>query len=500
MENSRLFVTVIATILLMAFGTSQSSAINGPGVYGGGPFYIQRTSSIPNLRESGFKWVVVWTIHVMNQDGDLNFNAEFPIVEDGTYVGNNHYPHFADDMALLKTEPTTIEWIEFGLAGWGSQTFGIIRDLINAEGTGPDSKLYKNFAALKAAIPEIDAISFDDEDFYDEPSTTQFAVMLADLGYKVSICPYTNAAHWQNVVTNVNAQRPGTIEDVHVQCYAGGAGNNPCTWAGYFSSEINIMPGVENNSNMASHIWAWYNQCGIPSGWVWLYDNFYSNLSTIQSHAAALDRQITQLYLVGNGTEVGWNNQSDVTLTKTGEGLFTWTGTLISRHDTNNGETKRRFKFLTQHGQWDPGVTCRTDVDGHKIITPGDEMNLQVRAHGTEGFDNAFQVETTGEYRIDIDLNTMKMVINEATEVGINDITKNELPFTITSKDGRISVVMDDASMVDYFEVYTIAGSLVESKSRVSNRFSTDSKLGSGIYIIRLRSNNRVYSSKVIVR
>jgi hypothetical protein len=54
--------------------------------------------------------------------------------------------------------------------------------------------------------------------------------------------------------------------------------------------------------------------------------------------------------------------------------------------------------------------------------------------------------------------------------------------------------------MVDNFEVYNIAGSLVESKSNVSNRFSTDTKLTYGIYVVKVRSNSKVYSSKVLVR
>jgi hypothetical protein len=500
MNKFRLLATSIAILLLLAFSISESKAINGPGVYGGGPIYNARTTSVPNLRESGFKWVVVWTIHVMNQNGDLNFNAEFPVVENGTYVGSTHYPYFADDMALLKTEPTSVEWIEFGLAGWGSGTFGIIRDLVNSEGTGPGSTLYENFAALKAAIPEIDAISFDDEDYYDEPTTTQFAIMLADLGYKVSVCPYTNATHWQNVVANVNAQRPGTIEDVHVQCYAGGAGNNPCTWDSYFSSEINVMPGVEDGSNILSQMWAWNNQCGISSGWVWLYDNFYNNLSTVQSHAKAVNSEITQLYLVGNGTEVGWNNQSDVPLTKTGDGLFTWTGTLISRHNTDNGETNRRFKFLTQYGEWDPGVTCQTDIDGHEVVVPGEELDLYVRAHGAEGFDNAFQVETTGEYTIDIDLNAMKMTVVDASTVGIRDNPDEEAPFSVISEGAKIGIIMKDSHIAQSFEVYNISGRLVYSANYVNNRFFTDAGFNTGMYVVKVRFENKVYSSKIVVR
>jgi len=36
-----------------------------------------------------------------------------------------------------------------------------------------------------------DAINFDDESNYDVASTTAFALMLTDLGYKITFCPYT---------------------------------------------------------------------------------------------------------------------------------------------------------------------------------------------------------------------------------------------------------------------------------------------------------------------
>ena len=268
-------------------------AINGSGVYGGGPFYYDREFAIDELRNSGFKWVCVWTIHVMNENGDLNFNAEFPIVQNGNYIGNSKYPNFVNDMARLKRAPTSIEWIEFGLSAWQSGTFDHIKALVNREGTGPESKLYKNFKALKDAIPSIDAISFDDEKTYDEPTTTKFAVMLADIGFKVSICPYTRVSHWQSVVRNVNSQRPGTIEDVHVQCYAGGGGNSPCTWEGYFASNINVMPGVEDGGNIAGKMSGWNNQCGINGGWIWLYDDFKNNPSLVQKYAADINNNIT---------------------------------------------------------------------------------------------------------------------------------------------------------------------------------------------------------------
>jgi len=52
----------------------------------------------------------------------------------------------------------------------------------SAQGTGPTSILYKDFQALKAAIPALDAIDFDDENSFNSPTTIAFGVMLGQTG------------------------------------------------------------------------------------------------------------------------------------------------------------------------------------------------------------------------------------------------------------------------------------------------------------------------------
>ena len=66
----------------------------------------------------------------------------------------------------------------------GSSNFGDWQDitnLIKTQGTGPTSILYKDFQALKTAIPSLDAIDFDDENSFDSATTISFGVMLGQL-------------------------------------------------------------------------------------------------------------------------------------------------------------------------------------------------------------------------------------------------------------------------------------------------------------------------------
>ncbi len=267
-------------------GIGQESAI-----YAGGPIYNNRNSSINELRNSGFTTVIVWTIHI-ESNGDLGFNGEFPLVQNGVYVGNQSYPNFPADIALLKTAPTSINRVEFGLAAAGSGTFAAVQNFHNSEGFGPGTTLYKNFEALKAAIPGIDAFNNDDETTYHAPSAVAFTKMLAGFGYKNAIVPYRNSAFWRTLVNEVNASYPGNIDRNYLQCYAGGSRNNPCSSTWDFG--IPVFPGLWGGSGQSSvsavesRMNSWQNNCGITGGFMWIYDDFDSSPS-VAAYAGAIN-------------------------------------------------------------------------------------------------------------------------------------------------------------------------------------------------------------------
>ena len=255
--------------------------IGQSGVYVGGPAYYDTEFSINELKTSGFTTAIVWTIHI-NGVGDLNFNGEFLVCKDGNYVGDQKYKDFPKNMALLKTAPTSINRLEVGLSAWGSSTFANIKSLIESEGTGENSILYKNFKALKETIPAFDAINFDDESTYDEPSSTQFAIMLADLGFKVSLVPYTASTYWTNLAKNTNSQRPGAVDIVYLQCYAGGSSNSPCDWTGYFD-DIPVYPGLWGSqigaASVQSRMEGYNSNCGSEGGFIWIYDEIKNSVA-----------------------------------------------------------------------------------------------------------------------------------------------------------------------------------------------------------------------------
>jgi hypothetical protein len=281
----------ITVLLLVALLAASTRLLAGSGIYAGGPVYKNRSYSISELKNSGFTYVVVWTIHI-DASGNLNFNAEFPLVQNGAYVGAGTYPNFAGDIASLKAAPTSITRVEFCVSAWGSSTFANIKNLIAAQGTGSSSILYRNFQALKTTFPAVDAIAFDDESTYDVSSATSFAVMLGGLGFKVSLVPYTASSFWTGVASNTNSQRAGTIDRVDLQCYSGGAGNNPCSWN---FGGLPINPGLwdaeKTTSQVQSQLTTWKNSCGITGGFMWLYDDF-DNSSLTAQYATAINNAV----------------------------------------------------------------------------------------------------------------------------------------------------------------------------------------------------------------
>lgn len=289
LHNKQSRMLVVVGLAASLAGSSLSHA-GTSGIFGGGPFYINATNNINEIKNSGFTEAIVWNIEVKT-NGDLNFNGEFPLVSNGTYIGAQTHADFASNMAALKTG--TIKRITFSIGSSNVGDWQDIKALVSAQGTGSTSILFRNFQALKAAIPAVDALDFDDENSFDQASTVQFAAMLGNLGYGVVLDPFNNAAYWTGVASAINTQRPGTVDSVHLQAYAGGAGNNPCS--GWNFGSVPVFAGLwdrdDTPAQVQSIMTGWHNQCGVTGGFLWLYDDFVGNGRAAQ-YAAAINAAV----------------------------------------------------------------------------------------------------------------------------------------------------------------------------------------------------------------
>ncbi|MBV8798456.1 MAG: hypothetical protein JO208_01400 [Alphaproteobacteria bacterium] len=265
----------LAAALLSGAATAQQPA-GYVGILGGGPVYMHNDTNIQELQTAGFNELIVWSVEV-GSTGDLNLNGEFPLTSNGKYIGDQKWPQFAQDLQTIKSGKVRRITFSIGSSNFGD--FQNLKALVDSQGTGKKSILYKDFAALAAALP-IDAIDLDDENSYDAESVTKFALMLGKLGLHVTMNPYTNAAYWTSLVAGINGKSPGLVDAIHLQTFAGGQGNSPCAAEWDFGG-VPVYPGLSDQTSAPPYsspelakqrLAAWHAQCGITGGWLWIFD------------------------------------------------------------------------------------------------------------------------------------------------------------------------------------------------------------------------------------
>ena len=137
--------------------------------------------------------------------------------------------------------------------------------------------MYKNFKALKNAIPEIDAVNNDDEHCYDVATAVKFHQMMYTLGYKTTVAPYMNRSFWENLVSQLGDR----CDRVLIQCYDGGAGNNPSDWhlgnRAVHAGRMNYQEGGVDAC--IAQMESWKKNNGVSGGFIWLYNDETWNLN-----------------------------------------------------------------------------------------------------------------------------------------------------------------------------------------------------------------------------
>ena len=238
-------------------------------LFGGGPFVTEIKTNAEELKKSGFNTIIIWSVHVQ-ENGNLVLN-DIPVVSNGklTPAASKIY---SKGWKSLREGETSIERIELSVGAWGCKDFENIKALIERDGTGEDTILYKNFKLLIEAA-DADAINFDDESCYDVASATKFGKMCDDMGMKVALCPYTRMDFWKALDKNLG----NIVDRIYVQCYAGGAGNNPADWAKQFGTKV--IPGYwclhGGEGDTAKTVEQKLKNCGddITGGFIWFYDD-----------------------------------------------------------------------------------------------------------------------------------------------------------------------------------------------------------------------------------
>ena len=231
-------------------------------------------------KASGFTTLITFAMHV-DADGTLEIGGG-PVCRNGVYIGPGNWSSL---ITTLKTPPTTVTRYEVCIGGWLDTSYDNIKSLVTSQGTGPGSMLYRNFQALKSAVPGIDAINDDDEKTYDLGSSAGFANLLAGLGYMFTLAPYTQQAFWVNLYNSIT-----NCDDIYLQCYAGGASNDPGLWNVAFGHGVKVIPGQESNTSSPATFRGWYLETGVQGGFYYpdvVFSTTYWSAAVIEANGQA---------------------------------------------------------------------------------------------------------------------------------------------------------------------------------------------------------------------
>ncbi len=230
-------------------------------------------SNTTALTTSGFNTLIIFGVGILS-NGDIMYYSNTPGSKDtlvasaGAYVGGDA---LAAKVRSFKTaNSTTVDRVEI------STNAQNIKTLMTTPGPGPTTPLYRNLAALRDAWG-LDAVNNDDESIYHADSTAAFGKMLGAIGLRYSIAPYDGGvvSFWSTVRSRVGA---AVLDRVYLQCYDGGAGNDPAAWQSRLGTKVVPLLWVVNDSKprygtsaaqARDKFVAWSKQAAVAGGGYW---------------------------------------------------------------------------------------------------------------------------------------------------------------------------------------------------------------------------------------
>ena len=221
--------------------------------YGEGIMYPpQLATHLHSIQTAGWTSIMLGLFHV-SADGDLSFNNS-PIFTAGEYEGD---PAWIPQLRQLATGNKGARGITLlaSFGGWGVNDFSNIQAIYEANmqsfaGTLLEANC-EAFASTFGGI--ISMIDMDVENTYDQPSFVAFCEMLVAQGFGITFCPYSNISFWINCLSDLNRSCPGAVQRFNLQCYAGGSGNDPQSWATAITAAI---PSFNTKSFLLASDWA----------------------------------------------------------------------------------------------------------------------------------------------------------------------------------------------------------------------------------------------------
>lgn len=129
-----------------------------------------------------------------------------------------------------------------------------------------------------------------------------------------------------------------------------------------YGVEYNAPMAVAYNPATGNQDWKWYNN--VEGEYTLTVDTKASTLTV----SPVVSDEISALYIVGAASPAGWDRDNAPELTTTGDGIFTWTGSLKA------GD----FKFVTARNTWNSLCAALPDTP----VTLGTAMPADINAEG----------------------------------------------------------------------------------------------------------------------
>lgn len=243
-------------------------------IYVSGAFCFGESLAVTNLLVANYSTVILWCLHV-HANADLFMNDTL-LVTNGVYK-EGQTMNLPSRLAILHKKGISVM---ISVGSGGVDDWYNIEALLTKYGTGEANPLYKNMAALRAAMRnaggDIDAIDFDNEDNLKSSVMVDFAIMLQKIHYPaVTFCPAAEPDVWQHALTDlVGKFGPDFVSAVHLQCYSGGKINQLKDWSPIIpasGSNALFIPGLATDQTEPGP-W-WDKDTDSPGGSVKPYPN-----------------------------------------------------------------------------------------------------------------------------------------------------------------------------------------------------------------------------------
>jgi hypothetical protein len=220
-----------------------------------GPANIDRFSD--STKKAGWTTIILGLFHIGYPpdwvEAEIFFNDPPSIIQNGKYRADPAWP---DKIAQLKqNSPITQIYASIG-GGDPVVDFATIKKIYEKNNNSFDgTMLQRNLQVFRKTFPAIDGIDMDCEETYDQPSFVAFCKMLIGMGFAITFCPafMSTIGFWVGSLGELDKSNKGAAKWWNLQCYAGGAGNDPQGWADEIAARI---PGFSTDGFILASDWA----------------------------------------------------------------------------------------------------------------------------------------------------------------------------------------------------------------------------------------------------